>query len=51
MKTLPKKEIQRRDKEVAEKILSMDKCTWNTIPAAMTEIDDLRAIAASGHIR
>ena len=39
---LPKKEIQRRDKEVAEKILSMDKCTWNTIPAAMTEIDDLR---------
>ena len=20
----------------------MDKCTWNTIPAAMTEIDDLR---------
>ena len=39
---LPKKEIQRRDKEGAEKILSMDKCTWNTIPAAMTEIDDLR---------
>ncbi len=39
---LPKKEIQRRDKEVAEKILSMDKCTWNTIPAVMTEIDDLR---------
>ena len=20
----------------------MDKCTWNTIPAVMTEIDDLR---------
>ena len=39
---LPKKEIRRREKEIAEKILSMDKCTWNTIPAAMNEIDNLR---------
>ena len=39
---LPKNELKQRDKDVAEKILSMDKCSWNTIPDAMKEIDDLR---------
>ena len=39
---LPKNELKQRDKAVAEKILSMDKCSWNTIPDAMKEIDDLR---------
>ncbi len=40
---LPKKELEKRDKVIAEKILSTDKCTWNTIPAAYQEIDDIRA--------
>ena len=39
---LPKNELKQRDKTIAENILSMDKCPWNTIPEAMKEIDDLR---------
>jgi exodeoxyribonuclease-1 len=39
---LPKNELSRRDREVAERVLSMDKCKWNTIAEAQKEIDDLR---------
>ncbi len=39
---LPKKEVKKRDKMIAEKILTTEKCKWNTIPAAYQEIDDLR---------
>ena len=39
---LPEQEVKNRDKIIAEKVLSMDKCSWNTIPGAMSEIDDLR---------
>ena len=39
---LPKNELIKRDKEVAERILTMDKVPWNTIPDAMKEIDDMR---------
>ena len=39
---LPKNDLNRRNKEVAERILSMEKCTWNTVPEAMKKIDDLR---------
>jgi exonuclease I len=39
---LPKNELARRDREVAERVLSMDKCKWNTIAEAQKEIDDLR---------
>ena len=39
---LPKNELKLRDKTIAENILSMEKCPWNTIPEAMKEIDDLR---------
>ena len=39
---LPKNELSRRDREVAERVLSMDNCKWNTIAEAQKEIDDLR---------
>ena len=39
---LPEQEVKNRNKIIAEKVLSMDKCSWNTIPGAMSEIDDLR---------
>ena len=32
----------KRDRDVALKLLTMDKVPWNTIPDAMKEIDDLR---------
>ena len=39
---LPKNELLNRDRDVASKLLTMDKVPWNTIPDAMKEIDDLR---------
>ncbi len=39
---LPKNELSRRDREIAERVLSMEKCKWNTIAEAQKEIDDLR---------
>ncbi len=39
---LPKNEKKKRDADIAKKVLSMDKCSWNTIPEAFKEIDDLR---------
>ena len=39
---MPKNELLKRDRDVASKLLTMDKVPWNTIPDAMKEIDDLR---------
>lgn len=40
---LPKKVLERHQLNIAEKLLSTEKCAWKTIPDAMAELDDLRA--------
>ena len=39
---MPKNEISRRNREIAHRVLSMEKCKWNTIAETYREIDDLR---------
>tara|TARA_B100001093_G_scaffold341204_1_gene325964 strand:+ start:9122 stop:10546 length:1425 start_codon:yes stop_codon:yes gene_type:complete len=39
---LPKNELIKREKQIAEKLMTTQKCPWNTLPQAMEEIDNLR---------
>lgn len=39
---LPKNELIKREKKISEKLLTTQKCPWNTLPQAMEEVDNLR---------